>query len=233
MNLVVLLVIVIAAMIHSYWNYFLKKSIADGGDFLLIYWLANIAGTVIYLPVFVILLNYFGFDFKGLLPAALCGLFLAFYYFFLSESYRYGDLSYVYPLTKTTPLFTLIIAFFILKEKVSIVAFIGILLIVFGAYSIHLKSFKHMLKPIKSLNDKAYVFAIITAFISAVYGVFSKLGVEFLNPFVFVYTAFVFSIILYTPFLLLKHKNIFKQFKKHKKNIIGIGLMDIGAYSKT
>lgn len=233
MNPSALLLILIAAVIHSYWNFVLKKSIKQGGDYLLIYWLANIAGGIIYLPVFIILLNFFELSVNALLPAFLCGVFFAVYYFFLSKSYYHGDLSYVYPLAKTTPLFTLIIGFFYLKEKISIPAFFGILLIVFGAYLIHLKNFKpgNLLRPIASLKNKVSVFAIITAISSSFYGLFSKLGAEIINPFIFIYIAFIFSVILYTPFLLLKHKNIKEQFKKYKKTIIKIGIMDIGAYS--
>lgn len=231
MNPLVLLLIVISAFLHIYWNFTLKKSISKGGDYVIIPWLANIISLIIYLPVFIVLLNIFNVTMRGFLFAASCGLVFAVYSFLISKGYSKGDLSHVYPLSKITPLFTLLIGIFYLKENVSMPALAGILLIVFGAYSIHLKSFKQLLSPIISLRHSASILAFSAAVATAIYGLLSKLGSAAINPFLFVYIAYFFLIIFYVPFLFFKTKNILKQFTAHKKAIIKIGAVDLGGFS--
>ncbi len=233
MNTLAVFLILISSIIHTYWNYVLKKSINKGADPVLLHWLSGIMSVILYSLVFLFFVSSYTVTSHGVFLSALCGLFIAVYVFFLSKSYAYGDLSQVYPLAKTTPFFTLLIGLFYLTETVSFIALTGIILILLGAYLIHLKNFgfKSISKPIISLKQKASIFALITAMISAFYGLFSKLGVVEINPFIFVYLTYVFSAIFYTPLLRFRTKGIIPQFKKFKKSILRIGLSDLFAYS--
>ena len=148
--------IAVSAVIHTYWNYLLKRSINKGADPVLLLWLSDLFAIMIYLPVFLYLSAFFSVTPFGIILAALSGLSMAVYVYFLSESYSCGDLSQVYPISKTTPLFMLLIGLFILAESVSLAAVAGIFLIIAGAYMLHMKrlGFEDLLKPIASMRKK-------------------------------------------------------------------------------
>ena len=140
-----------------------------------------------------------------------------------------------YPLSRTIPLFTLLLAVFILKEQVSAVALIGILLIVFGGYSVHLKdfSFKGFITPVMSIGSKGSIFALLTALVSAFYALVSKISLGVLHPVVLVYLGFLFALIFYSAIFLFYKRVLEKmkiEFRRFKKEIITIGVLDIFGY---
>jgi drug/metabolite transporter (DMT)-like permease len=231
MNIAVLLLVLSSALSNAYWNFTLKSSINKGADKILLYWLSSVAGIIFYFILFIFLVRNYKISQEGVILAALCGLFFALYTFSLSKSYELSDLSHAYPLSKTTPLFTLLIGIFYLNENITATAFAGIALVIFGVYAIHLKSFrlKGFLKPM--LKRKGSIFALLTAIISAIYGLIYKISTTAINPFIFVYMSYFFLLIFYMPFLFLKSKSIISQIKKYRKDLIKIGVLDmLGAY---
>lgn len=231
-----IILVSISALGHAYWNYVFKKIIDKSEHKLLIFWLCMLVSCTLFLPIFIFYLVKNPIPYNTLIYPAIFGFLLALYMLFLTKSYFYHDLSLAYPLSKTIPLFTLLLGLFVLNEYVSTTAFIGIFCIVFGAYSIHLRdfSFKNFLKPIISLKSKGSIFALFTAVVSAFYGLISKVSLEVMNPFILVYLGFLFSLIFYSSIFLFDKellKNIKNQFRRYKKSIVTIGFLDIFGYS--
>jgi drug/metabolite transporter (DMT)-like permease len=233
MNFVAIFLITFSAVLHIYWNYLLKKTINSGGDSSLMYGLSIISGTVLYSIPFLVFADFTALTLETLLFTAVCGFFLAFYGFFLGRAYGHGDLSQVYPLAKTTPLFTLIIGVFVLGETASLLALIGIFLIILGSYSIHFEEFsvKSFLQPIKSLKHKSSIFAVLSAMFSASNGLFSKVGLRVTDPLIFVYFNVFFLGLFYIPSCFIKKETVKRQFRKYGKQILKMGLLIIFAYS--
>ena len=229
MSYLVIVLIVISSFTSSYWNFRLKESIKKGADNVLLYWLSYISGVIIYAIFFLYLINQSKISYQGLMLSVLCGLTFAVYAFSVGKSYELSDLSHAFPLSKITPLFTLLIGVFVLKETVTLTALGGIILIILGVYGIHLQNFslKNALQPIISLKHKGSIFALATALISAVYGLIFKLSIGKIDQFVFIYLAYLFSTIFYLPFLFYKKKGILAEFKKYKMQIIQIGILDM------
>jgi uncharacterized membrane protein len=230
-----IILVCISALGHAYWNYLFKKIVNKSKNKLVIFWLCTFVGCILFLPLFIFYFERDLLSFNILIYPALFGFFLACYMLLLTKSYSYHDLSLAYPLSKITPCFTLLFGLFILKEKVSMLAFIGILCIIFGAYAVHLKnfSFKNFVKPLISLKSKGSMFALFTAVASAFYGLISKMALNTINPISFVYLGYLFSIVFYSSIFLFNKqffKDIKDQFKKYKKWIIRIGILDIFGY---
>jgi len=158
---------------------------------------------------------------------------MSFYVIFLSKSYQHGDLSLVFPLTKITPIFTLIIGIFLLNEDISPLQISGIFLIVLGAYAINSKKFtiNNLFKPLVSLKHQASFLAVLAAIMSALYGLSFKLGSTKINFFMLVYLTYFFFVIFYTPFLSIKKNNLLSQFKKFKTQIIAIALLNFFSFN--
>ncbi len=235
MEILSLTLVSISAIGHAYWNFLLKKMIDKSENKLLIFWLCMFVSCTLYFPFFI-------FSFIKNPPSSsvlyypiLYGFFLALYLLFLTKSYSYHDLSLAYPLSKTIPLFTLLLGIFVLGEHISTKALIGILCIVLGAYSIHFEKFslKNLIKPVISLKNKGSMFALFTAIISAFYGLVSKIALKEISPFIMVYLGYFFSLLFYSSIFLFNKRliiDIKNQFKMFKKSIIAVGCLDLFGY---
>lgn len=229
-----IILISVSALGHAYWNYVFKKTVDKSEHKLLVYWLCTLISCILFLPVFIFYLVKNPIHYNALIYPATFGFFLALYMLFLTKSYFYHDLSLAYPLSKMIPLFTLLLGLFVLNEYVSTTAFIGIFCMIFGAYSVHLKNFKNFLKPIISLKSKGSIFALLTAVVSAFYGLVSKISLEIMNPFILIYLGFLFALIFYSSIFLFDKellKNVRNQLRKYKKSVITVGFLDIFGYS--
>jgi uncharacterized membrane protein len=235
MDVLNIALVLMSAILHTYWNFELKKTIEKGAGSMLLYWMSSFVAMIFYLPFVILLVAYqdITINFSDLLYPAICGFFMALYMLFLSKAYKEGDMSKVYPLTRTTPLFTLVIGIFYLGEPVTIAGISGVLLILAGMYFLHLKKldFQHILRPVNSLfKNNASRFAILTAFMTSLYGLMSKLGGQELNPFVFTYIAFSMAVFFYSPVLLFQNSSILSHFK-YRVSMLKIGVLDLLGYS--
>jgi len=156
----------------------------------------------------------------GWLMIVLSGFFTAMYLYFLGKSYSKGDISLTYPIARSSSIFVPLLAFFIIKEKLSFLGIFGIVIILFGIYMLHMESFK--LNSLNNLKNKATLFALLTALFSSFYSIVDKVGVGYVFPIVYIYLTLFFSTIFYTPFLFLKnnHKDLKVEWGINKKNII-------------
>src|SRR5947207_13048803 len=100
MELGAILLLAVAALVHSGWNLFAKKS-TDKQAFL---WLALIASVVVFaVPAWYL---YSPIPVEGWLLILFSGSLEAVYFILLSRAYQQGDLSLVYPLARVeAPLF--------------------------------------------------------------------------------------------------------------------------------
>ncbi|MCW3992115.1 MAG: EamA family transporter, partial [Candidatus Bathyarchaeota archaeon] len=172
--------VIASAFSHTAWNVLAKGS-TDKESFM---WLMNVTSLFTLLPVFYFLLP----DWR-LPPAAVpfllvSGLALTLYFIFLGKAYELGDLSVVYPIVRSSPLFVTLLAMAFLGEEVSPWGGVGILLIVLGVYMIHLRSLSpdDLTMPLRSLGNSASRFALLTALSTTVYSLSDKLGVTAVDP---------------------------------------------------
>src|SRR5579863_2163457 len=135
MNNVALLLVVISALFHATWNLLAKRT--NGGATTV--WQYDIASTIIYAPLAIVLLFVYHVQIAIIGVAFICGsacLHLS-YFILLQRGYREGDLSFVYPLARGIgPFLATIIAITIFGERPTLIAFIGMLLVVTGVFLI-------------------------------------------------------------------------------------------------
>jgi uncharacterized membrane protein len=111
------------------------------------------------------------------------------YFIGLGKAYETGDLSIVYPLARSSPMFVTIVAAVFLKEQVTLWGIFGIIIIFFGVYMLHLKSFslQELTLPLRSLRDSASQYALLAALGTTVYSISDKLGVTSINPILYAF----------------------------------------------
>lgn len=141
------------------------------------------------------------------------------------KSIKNSPISLVLPFLSFTPVFLLLTSFLILGEFPNFMGLIGILLVVIGAYVLHLKSLKHgILDPIKSIiSNRSSMYMLIVAFFFSITSTLSKIIVLNSSPiFAMIIYLSSLSVVLFFIALVLSGKKIF-QLKTEFKSLLPIG----------
>ena len=103
-------------------------------------------------------------------------------------SYRYGDLSYIYPISRgSSCLFVAIISILFLSSDISVAGFVGILIVCIGLFLI---SYSRSL----SFNFRGFALAISTAILITAYTLVDGVGVRLSeNGFSYIYWLFTLN----------------------------------------
>lgn len=186
--------IIISALMHSIWNLLLKKS-TDKHKFNYQMHLLNLLLFTISYPIF--FKKYLYFDLIAVLFGLFAGIFFSAYHLFLSLSYKTEDVSKVYPITTSSPIFVLLLAVFILGEKITMIGFSGILTVIFGIFVLNSITIK------KLSFTKGVFFALLASIMYSFGAIIEKTGVGKGNIFLYIYSVTFFM----TLFLFLYSKN--------------------------
>ena len=181
MSTVAFALVITSAFAHAGWNFLLKRS-DHKVSFL---WSAGgVAVAVMVIPAIV-----FAFldepGWRGVGFGAGSGMIHGVYGLSLSRGYQLGELSSVYPVSRgmgpaLVPLFAVVL----FDEHVSLVAGVGIGLIVFGIYAIHVdhKLWRDVTHPIRALTGPATRIAFLTGTLIACYSLWDKAALDYLSP---------------------------------------------------
>lgn len=194
MSTLALILIVISAVMHAFWNLLVKRS-RDKTVF--IWWMFIASGTLMNLML----------PFVGPFPpvnATILGLVVAggacfvLYHLFNGRAYRSGDLSVTYPLSQTSMLWVPLWGALLLGERFTWPGLAGIALIVIGAWCVQLQAlaWREVIRPLRNLGDPAVQAALAAGFIYSVGSIIDKTGVTGYDPFHFTYLLVICMFLL-------------------------------------
>jgi drug/metabolite transporter (DMT)-like permease len=127
-----------------------------------------------------------------------------------------------------------IIGALLLKEVIAPLAIIGIISVVLGIFAIYWwGSFQEMLRaPLKIFREPGARYALLTGLIIAIYSIWDKVGVTYVNPFLYMYFLVLGSALVLTPYIWRYHgiKVVRIEIKRHIRSIIISGLLMFLAY---
>ncbi len=194
---------------------------------------ASLVSVILYLPLFIwgrsLLgeqsLTHGAWAWVGILACGATGLV---YYLFITKAYDRGDLSVVFPVTRSFgPVFILIFALILLKEKVTYLGLVGILVAVFGSYVIHLPSFRpsHLSLPFKAFKSKPFLLSVGAGACTAIYSLINKKNLEAVEPFTLYYLIIVCMTFYLVMSLLIKGRagEIGEEFRDSLKGLLLMG----------
>ncbi|MBM4340459.1 MAG: hypothetical protein FJ110_13055 [Deltaproteobacteria bacterium] len=228
-----ILLVLISAFIHSSWNFFTKK----GNWPIEFFFWVFLCGTFLYLPYF-----YFSGLFPSLLFQAsgklwtlsiISSLIQTFYLISLIKAYQMGELSLVYPISRSAPLFTQVWAVLLIGEVLSITGVVGIGLVVTGIFIISMSdfSFSLHLDPSRNVSLQPFLFALIAALTGSVYSVLDKICVQITHPVFYCWLIDVLMCIEVGLYSLFQKKNLLlKVWSEWKKEIFLITLLQNASY---
>jgi len=204
-----LVIVIVAALFHASWNFLAKRS---KKKMAFIWWFLLIA-IIGYLPMFLYFWPRFSVSPAGWICIGATGILHALYFWFMGGAYERGDLSLVYPLSRGSgPLFVPILAIIFLQEQLSLAGIAGIALVIAGIYIIHLSSFSvtSFFEPFRAFRGSASLWALCTGGTIAGYSLVDKVGIGLVYPPVYIYLMFVISLLLLSPYVLLKERGALK-----------------------
>jgi len=174
------MLVMASAVSHALWNYVAKEA-GDKDSFML---LINVFSLAIFLPVFYVILPEIYFPVEILPFLFVSGVAETIYFLALGKAYEKGDLSVVYPVARSSPMFVAIAASLLIGERISPWGALGIAHILFGVYVLHLKGWsgEELTRPLKALGDPASRYAFVAALGTTVYSISDKMGVTAVDP---------------------------------------------------
>jgi len=231
MSTVAFALVIASAFAHAGWNFLLKRSDHKVG-FL---WSAGgVAVLVMAVPAVV-----FGFvdapGWEGVAFGAGSGAIHGVYGASLARGYRLGQLSSVYPVSRgmgpaLVPLFAVIL----FDEHVSVLAGIGIGLIVVGIYAIHVdhRLWRDVSHPVRALASPATRTAFVTGALIACYSLWDKAALDYLSPVTLNGFSMAGHFLVLTPLVLGAGLGAVEaEWGKRRRSIVAAGVLVPLAYT--
>lgn len=249
MPLFALFLVLIAAVLHAFWN-LLAKDARDSSAFM---WWGVATGATWY-GVWVLT------QMPASLPREIRLIFMASlvaevaYVGLITRGYATGDLSQVYPIARGTPplLIALLSALF-LGERLPALGYVGIALVVVGVYLASLPSFADVFKPLRALSHlrqrsphlddgscdspngerwRPAQWALLAALCVGTYSILDKIAIAATTP--LVYNAWVYAGIAagYAPVVWSRANRVstVREFKTNWRRIVIGSVATIGSY---
>jgi len=217
---------------HALRN-FLTKTARDKQVFV---WWYELLGLLFFAPVFVYGLRRYAFDLDGIWPIAiLSGLLHFLYWVWLARSLETGDLSRVYPISRSAPALVLVVAVLFMGEQVSLPGAAGVLLAALGVYTISLNRLTPaaLARPLRNFrNDEATRYAFLTLLAVAGYSLVDKQAVARFHPVAFAFIYPWFSMALLSAYIAAVRKKgaLRQEWRTNRGSILVCGVLGIFGY---
>jgi uncharacterized membrane protein len=166
-------------------------------------------------------------DLHTVLMVSIAAVCFVLYHLFNGRAYRGGDLSVVYPLCQTSMIYVPIWGIILLGERLTLTGVCGILLVIFGTYSIQLQhlSLGELVRPFRNLKSPSVRDALSAGFIYSIGSIAEKSGVRNYSPLYFTYMLVLIMLLLMT-FNIFRRKYrplISEELRKHRGLILCSG----------
>ncbi len=187
--------IVISALMHALWNMLVKRS---RHKTVFIWWMFVASSGLFTLAIPFVPGPFSWPSTETLLMVAIGAVCFVLYHLFNGRAYRGGDLSVVYPLCQTSMIYVPIWGMILLGERLSIPGVCGILLVIFGTYSIQMQrlSLGELVRPFRNLQSPQVRDALVAGFIYSIGSIAEKTGVRHYSPLHFTYILVLIMLFL-------------------------------------
>ncbi len=214
--------VLLSAVLHASWNFLTKRV---SGNLSVLY--IGVSAMCVFLLPFVLLLWRSDPLASSALPFIFAtGTIHALYFFALSQAYKYGNISTVYPVARGFGVIgTAIVAIAVLNESVTLLGLFGIISTGLGIFVIGTSVSKGI------EGRRGLLFAIVVGFTMIGYSIVDKSAMAVVNPVIYIFFLFLLSMLLLTPYMLIARKReLAVAWREHKRYGIIIGLGATAGY---
>ena len=226
MTITALLLVLTAAFCHATWNFYVKR-IGGGAELI---WLISFLSVVFYLPWVLYLfwngVPSFGFYEIGCLIVS--GAIHTIYFALLQRGYRYGDLSLVYPLARSTgPVISMILAVLFLGEMITSQIIMGSAVILTGIFFLTGGFRKREGDVTTSL-----LYGLVVGLCIGSYTAWDAyvVSVVMVSPVLLDYASNIFRVVFLAPVAMRRKVEISTLWSEHRTGVVLIGLLSPLAY---
>ena len=205
MTSLALSLVLVASVAHSSWNFLLKRA----GDKSVFVWGLLVAASALLVPVGVVLAWQNPIEPVGWWFVTATIVLHTLYFGLLGRSYTEGDLSLVYPIARGMgPMLVPVLAVVFLGETIAASAIAGIVVIVAGIYTVSWwGSFRRLARhPLDLFRNPGTRYAALTGLMIAAYTIVDKRGVDYVQPFLYMYLMTLGSAVGLSPYVLVKRR---------------------------
>ena len=223
--------VLLSAVVHATWNFLLK----DARNKEVFIWWMLACSAVLFLPVAVAVGWRDPIVHPGWWFVLGTTILHAVYFLFLGRSYAHADLSLVYPIARGAgPALVPILGVVVLQEEVTGLAIAGIVAVVLGIYTVYWWGRLRQVfsDPFKLFREQGTRYAALTGLFIAVYSVWDKEGVRYVNPLLFMYLLSGGTALWLTPNIMRSHglDEIRREWRDNGRAIVGAGLLTFTGY---
>lgn len=229
MSFEALWLVLVSALFHASRDYLIKRA---SSKLLFLAWY-RLCALLILLPIFLWRLSlplpaesWIWLVVRSALDAA--------YIYTLAGAYEAGDLSLVYPIARSAPVFVLLWSTLVWRQPLPAFGIVGILIVAFGAYVLQLRglSARDLAAPVRAVvRNRAIRLGWITALLVAANSLIDDRIVETIDPLVYLYIFVGISSLLYVPYLLRRGWSpIRAEWQAHWKRILPAAILGASGY---
>jgi uncharacterized membrane protein len=228
MSLTALTLILLSAGFHAAWNALVKVS-RDKQAFM---WLIHLPSLIVVLPFF-LASEATPIPPIGWAMIVASAIIHIFYAMSLGAAYAGGDLSLVYPLARSAPVFVPMWAIWWLGERLTILGVAGIGLVVVGAYILGIEPgrTRRVWDPLLAFRRRDVQWAWVTALLISLYHITDKVGVAAVSPLRFQYLMALIRLVPYSiPVVPWKGWQLVEEARIGWRSIVAVSLLQFLAY---
>ncbi len=197
MPLVALFLVLVAAVLHAIWN-LLAKDTHNSSAFM--WWGVTIGA--IWFGAWMLTQTWLGLPRQVWITFAVSLAAEIIYLLAITRGYARGDLSQVYPIARgTPPLFIALWSALFLSERLPLLGYAGVGLLILGVYLASLPSLDDILKPLRALSHPPAQLGLLAALAVSVYSTLDKYGVTYTAPLVYNEWVYAGLAVCYAPFV--------------------------------
>lgn len=223
--------VLVSTITHATWNFLAKR--ATNQD--IFFSLSKVAEVILFAGPFAWMVRREGFP-AGYWPLfVVAAILILLYYFTLSRTYRHVALSVGYPIARASTLFLPFLAYFFIGERINGWGILAVMMVTIGVLVIQMEAFdRHSWQRLgQGLARPGILFALLTAFLVALYTVWDKIAVSYVQPFIYYYGYTFLVTIVYVSFVALRYPRaaLGQEWQDHWPAIIAVGFLDMFTYS--
>ena len=223
--------VLLSSVAHSSWNLLIKRS-SNKEVFV---WSLLISGGVLLAPLGAVLLWFNPIPPPGWWLVLATVITHTFYSILLGRGYARGDLSLVYPVARGVgPMLVPVLAVLTLGERIELPAIIGIVIIIAGIYTVswwgRFRQIFH--RPLELVKDAGFRYAVLTGLSTTIYTLVDKRGVEYVQPFLYVYLLNLGAAVGLIPYILRRHgpAQVWQEWRLNAWSIVVAGMLIFISY---
>lgn len=195
-------------------------------------WWVLFWGGVLFLPVAIWAWAPISAKAWGIM--GISAIFEAGYFYAIARAYSFETISIVYPLARgTAPVFLLLWAGVGLREPVRAGGAVGVFVIALGLYLINLPRLSAWREPLHALTRPGPQWALFAGLCISLYSFVDRIGIGFLEPFIYTYVALWITWGLLTPLTLREvgWQTVMDEFRASKWGLMLAGFTTTAAYT--